>query len=246
EVVAIIDAERQGGIVFEARAQALTDFTTARTSFCILHPIEGVAGQEFDLTRPGETVDKVRFPDVISAHQPFKNIRGLSHRVAEGLQASIRMEGDIWEMEDQRNWTDASFKTYGRPRDIPWPYTISKGDTVVQRAILSFEKKVAAKSLARAEETTIDLRRTRIGRLPRVALALAAQDLVKPPSAFPGFAACPLGLVAWYEHGVHGKAELSEYAEWGRSLGADVTVELVLPCSAPIEQELAEAAALMR
>src|SRR5262245_2369100 len=71
EVVAIIDAERQGGIVFEARAQALTDFTTARTSFCILHPIEGVAGQEFDLTRPGETVDKVRFPDVISAHQPF-------------------------------------------------------------------------------------------------------------------------------------------------------------------------------
>ena len=144
EVTATIVAEREGSIVFEARALALTDFTTARTSFCILHPIEGVAGQEFDLTRPGETVEKVRFPELISAHQPFKNIRGISHRITKGIRASIRMEGDIWEMEDQRNWSDASFKTYGRPRDIPWPYTIPKGETVVQRAILSFEKEVGA------------------------------------------------------------------------------------------------------
>ena len=42
------------------------------------------------------------------------------------------------------------------------------------------------------------------------------------------------------------EAELSEYAEWSRKLNAEVTVELVLPCTAPIEQELAEAAALMR
>jgi hypothetical protein len=246
EVVATIDAERDGGIVFEARAQALTDFTTARTSFCILHPIDGIAGQEFDLTRPGETVDKVRFPDAISAHQPFKNIRGISHRVTEGIRASIRMEGDIWEMEDQRNWTDASFKTYGRPRDIPWPYTIPKGDTVVQRAILTFKKEVGTKTLAPAQETTVDLRKARIGRLPRLSLALAAQDLTKPAAALPAFAKCPIGLVVWYEHGVHGEAELSQYAEWSRKLDAEVTVELVLPCAAPLEKELAEAATLMR
>ena len=156
------------------------------------------------------------------------------------------MEGDIWEMEDQRNWSDASFKTYGRPRDIPWPYTIPKGETVVQRAILSFEKEVGAKSLAPVQATTIDLGTVRIGRLPRLALALAPQDLAAPASALAAFAKAPLGLVVWYEHGLHGKAELSEYAEWSRKLNAEVTVELVLPCTAPIEQELAEAAALMR
>src|SRR5258705_338190 len=85
------------------------------------------------------TSEPAQFPDAISAHQPFMNIRALSHEVAPGLKATVRMEGDIWEMEDQRNWSDASFKTYGRPRDIPWPYTIPKGERVVQRALLSFD-----------------------------------------------------------------------------------------------------------
>jgi hypothetical protein len=31
------------------------------------------------------------------------------------------MEGDAWEMEDHRNWLDASFKTYVRPLALPYP-----------------------------------------------------------------------------------------------------------------------------
>ena len=127
EVKADIQAPSHGGLVFEAEARAVTDFTTARTSFCILHPIAGVAGAPLTLTRPDETMEPAQFPDAISAHQPFMNIRALGHEVAPGLKATVRMEGDIWEMEDQRNWSDASFKTYGRPRDIPWPYTIRQG-----------------------------------------------------------------------------------------------------------------------
>ena len=144
EVKADIQAPSRGGLVFEAEARAVTDFTTARTSFCILHPIAGVAGAPLTLTRPDETMEPAQFPDAISAHQPFMNIRALSHEVAPGLKATVRMEGDIWEMEDQRNWSDASFKTYGRPRDIPWPYTIPKGERVVQRALLSFDGTAAA------------------------------------------------------------------------------------------------------
>ena len=37
------------------------------------------------------------------------------------------MEGDAFEMEDQRNWADASFKTYVRPLSKPRPYVIAKG-----------------------------------------------------------------------------------------------------------------------
>ena len=64
EVAAAIDAQRHGGIVFTAEAHALTDFTTARTSFCILHPIEAVAGKPLDLTRPDESVERVNFPTI--------------------------------------------------------------------------------------------------------------------------------------------------------------------------------------
>ena len=37
------------------------------------------------------------------------------------------MTGDTYEMEDQRNWTDASYKTYIRPLAEPWPYELSQG-----------------------------------------------------------------------------------------------------------------------
>ena len=33
----------------------------------------------------------------------------------EKMEAELAFEGDIFEMEDQRNWTDASFKTYCTP-----------------------------------------------------------------------------------------------------------------------------------
>ena len=37
------------------------------------------------------------------------------------------MEGDTFEMEDQRNWSDASYKTYVRPLALPWPYVLPAG-----------------------------------------------------------------------------------------------------------------------
>ena len=37
------------------------------------------------------------------------------------------MKGDAFEMEDQRNWADASFKTYVRPLPKPRPYVIAEG-----------------------------------------------------------------------------------------------------------------------
>jgi len=52
--------------------------------------------------------------------------------VMPGVKAAVRFEGDTWEMEDHRNWTDASFKTYVRPLALPWPYTLKAGETVKQ------------------------------------------------------------------------------------------------------------------
>jgi hypothetical protein len=53
------------------------------------------------------------------------------------------MEGDVFEMEDQRNWSDASYKTYVRPLALPWPYRIPAGETVTQRIVLDITDKRA-------------------------------------------------------------------------------------------------------
>ena len=40
-------------------------------------------------------------------------------------------------MEDQRNWTDASYKTYVRPLALPWPYTLAAGAKFEQAITLT-------------------------------------------------------------------------------------------------------------
>ena len=64
------------------------------------------------------------------------DLRALTHEAAPGLSVTCRMEGDTYEMEDQRNWTDASYKTYVRPLALPWPYTLDAGTTVEQAVTL--------------------------------------------------------------------------------------------------------------
>ena len=56
------------------------------------------------------------------------------------------MEGDTFEMEDQRNWTDASYKTYVRPLALPWPYTLAKGTVIEQAVRLSVHGTPAARA----------------------------------------------------------------------------------------------------
>ena len=61
--------------------------------------------------RPASTA----FPSLVAPHQPFRNVRAILHEVTPGVEVEVRMEGETFETEDQRNWSDASFKTYGTP-----------------------------------------------------------------------------------------------------------------------------------
>jgi hypothetical protein len=82
-------------------------------------------------------VERAAFPERIEPAQPFFDIRAISHQVAPGVTATCRMEGDAFEMEDQRNWSDASYKTYVRPLALPWPYTLPAGESVRQTITLT-------------------------------------------------------------------------------------------------------------
>jgi D-apionolactonase len=62
-------------------------------------------------------------------------MQSITHATASG-EISIRFEGDLWEMEDQRNWTDASYKTYSTPLRLPYPVEIHEGDRVWQRVTI--------------------------------------------------------------------------------------------------------------
>jgi D-apionolactonase len=52
--------------------------------------------------------------------------------VGDCSEVVVRLEGDVFEMEDQRNWTDASFKIYSRPLAWARPYRLEAGAEIQQ------------------------------------------------------------------------------------------------------------------
>ena len=99
--------------------------------------ITGVAGEPARIEHVDGTIVESRFPVEIDPAQPFMQMREIAHSVAPGITATCRMEGDAFEMEDQRNWTDASYKTYVRPLALPWPYTLPANTAARQTITLT-------------------------------------------------------------------------------------------------------------
>ena len=131
-----------GELSVEVSFTASSDFETNRTGFNLLHPIDGLAGADVEVTHADGRSEMTVFPELIAPSQPVFDIVGLSYSI-NGAKAKIAFEGDVFEMEDQRNWSDASYKTYCRPVSWPRPYLIKKNITIVQKITVLFSGDVA-------------------------------------------------------------------------------------------------------
>lgn len=118
----------------DARLRLTTDrrFETCRSGLVMLLPLAGIAGHEVDITHTDGTRESGRFPGQISPAQPFFDIRRMAFAARDHAPVEIAFDGDVFEMEDQRNWSDASFKIYNRPLARPSPYIIEAGEIVEQ------------------------------------------------------------------------------------------------------------------
>ncbi|NQX06571.1 hypothetical protein HQQ82_17350 [Rathayibacter sp. VKM Ac-2856] len=111
-------------------ARAITDVLRNRLGLIVLHGPES-AGAPFEARHPGGGVDRSAFPERIAPHQPAQDLAGLAW-TADGVPVELSLEGDVFETEDQRNWTDASFKTYSTPLSLPFPVRVAAGEVVRQ------------------------------------------------------------------------------------------------------------------
>lgn len=110
------------------KGESNSQFLTRRTGMCVLHPME-LAGAPCEASKTDGSKNQRVFPIEVEPQQPFFDIRTLSYP-AGGARIGLEFSGEVFEMEDQRNWTDASFKTYCRPQTWPQPYSIAVGDTL--------------------------------------------------------------------------------------------------------------------
>lgn len=128
-------------------AQAQGDVWTNRAGFTVLHPIRDVAGAPVVVDHADGTQTRGAFPDLIAPWQPFQDIAALTHQ-AGPWRVACRFAGDVFEMEDQRQWGDASFKTYNRPLALPWPYRIADGERLEQSVSIRWHRQPAARAAA--------------------------------------------------------------------------------------------------
>jgi hypothetical protein len=242
---ATIRCGTDGSLEFAATATPDADFVTNRTGFIVLHPLIGVAGAPVEVEYTSGKKAKSKFPPLVNPACPFTDIRALKHAVSKGLFVTCRMEGYAFEMEDHRNWSDASFKTYVRPLAEPWPYTLPAGKTFSQKVTLSFTGKLP-KPKAGAAGKKIDVTLGRAsGALPEFGVAvpmeeaeaaLKAADLIK--------AAGPKHLVCAVDGRVSDlKLTLAQYKALADATGAAPILEILIPGKESPAAELGRIAA---
>ena len=148
------------------------------------------------------------------------------------MRVTCRMEGDTFEMEDQRNWMDASYKTYVRPLALPWPYPIEQGHRFTQSVTLTVEGALPAVTAAGAEPVTVSVGQTVAAMMPAVGLALPAAHVAAALAHAELLRlAAPAFLVGGFDaRQGHAAALLRDYAEVARRTGAELVLEVVLPC----------------
>ena len=113
-------------------------FLTNRTGLVVLHSLAASRGRAVRVGHADGTAHDGAFPDLVAPHQPFHDVASLAYRTCGGVDVALAFEGAEFETEDQRNWTDASFKTYSRPLALPFPYRIPPGAIERQRVSATF------------------------------------------------------------------------------------------------------------
>jgi hypothetical protein len=147
--------ETNGTISFTMEGLARSTFWKNRIGFSILHPSAEWAGSSCQV----ETVDgkfrEGQFPIFVAPQNVFLEMRAISHEAFPNIRANLRLEGDIYEMEDQRNWSDASYKTYCPPLNLPFPSEMKIGARVSQSVALHIEGDVSNVVLGSLDEPVV-------------------------------------------------------------------------------------------
>jgi len=200
-----IAGDAAGTIRYTFDGEAQSDFLRNRIGLCILHGAN-CAGRPCVVEHVDGRRTESAFPQFISPHQPFKQLRAISHRLAAAQtfvayatkvctdsalpavrrsEIEVRFNGEVFEMEDQRNWTDASFKTYCTPLELPFPVKVRTGETFHQSVELRCrdllearqECRPGGKAAGQGDRNVALPTRVEFHPLPRLGLGMASHDL---------------------------------------------------------------------
>ena len=126
----MIRGDASTNISYTMSGTALSSFRYCRIGFCVLHPPAEYAGRPFSgRTSNGPVAGQL--PTTVGPQRYegglyfplFDAVSNLTVSLTSGVEVKFDFVGDLFEMEDQRNWTDGFFKTYCTPLSLGYPHT---------------------------------------------------------------------------------------------------------------------------
>lgn len=170
-----------GSLTLTLDGVAESDMRYSRIGWCVLHPDEN-AGRRYRAHAQGRVVEGTLpleiGPQLFVDGVPvalFPAFDRLDVEVHDGLWAQFEFEGARFEIEDQRNWADASFKTYSAPTQPHQPHTARAGERIRQSVRISVSGDIPA-AADPGRTTTLRLFEAR-HRLPAVGVGAASHEV---------------------------------------------------------------------
>ena len=158
------------------------------------------------------------------------------------------MEGDTFEMEDQRNWGDASYKTYVRPLSLPWGYTLAKGSRLEQAVQLSFDGRLEGRGEEKGSDVRIKLGGNLAANMPDLGVALPAEEASAALAASDALRTLNPHFLVSNVDARDGRelAELEAYRRVAEAVSAGLVLEIVIPDERDAAASLAPVAEAVR
>jgi hypothetical protein len=174
-----ITGTAEGMLTYEMDGVPLTSFRHNKIGLNVHHPLSEYVGRSYRASTPqGDIAGTLEWeiaPQLVSggtltAMFPFFD--HLEVDVASGGTVVFDFEGEHFEMQDHRNWSDGNYKTYGTPLALGYPHNATEGHRIRQRMTVRY--KGIANEADPTTPTEIRVGGQYGGRMPAIGLGMAS------------------------------------------------------------------------
>jgi hypothetical protein len=181
-----IQGTPDGRITYEMDGMCHGRFTYSKIGVNVHHDLPGSVGRPYR-ARAGDRTWTGTLPVAIEPQRVvdgtltgmFDPYEELAIEVVPGLEAVIGLEGDLLELQDHRNWTDANLKSYGTPLALGFPFESTDGQRLRQVLTIGFRGTPVVRA---APDPAIQVGPLTGSRMPAIGLGMASDGRPLAPA----------------------------------------------------------------